>query len=202
MLPLAVWSNHAEADCSEQPVETDDDGVKNGKDSPLDLLIQSSRYPIHTEAHDDNCEPESRVVVVNVRDTTHGNKWEVVQNPTDDGIDTRVVNLVDVGLLQVGVATLPAHGVEDDDETEDAETGGTSPVDEWITEKEVFDDCHLLDTRQKWNVEVTYYHRSNHTYGDRHSGEAIARKMRQDHPACQGRVRGRCWRSSWRRSDE
>lgn len=78
--------------------------------------------------------------MVNIGDTAHGNKWEVVQHPADDGIDAGVVDLVDVGLLQVGVATLPAHGVEDDDKHEDAETGGTTPIDERVTKEEVFYD--------------------------------------------------------------
>jgi hypothetical protein len=54
------------------------------------------------------------------------------------------VNLINIGLLQVGVATLPTDGVEQDNETKDAETGGAAPVDEWVAKEKILDDCAVL----------------------------------------------------------
>lgn len=49
--------------------------------------------------------------MMDVGHTTHGDEGNVVEYPTDDGVDTGVVNLIHVGLLQVIVAALPAHGI-------------------------------------------------------------------------------------------
>lgn len=54
------------------------------------------------------------------------------------------MNLVHIGLLQVGVTALPAHGIEDHEKHEHAETGSADPVDKWVAEEEVFDDCVAL----------------------------------------------------------
>jgi len=55
------------------------------------------------------------------------------------------VDLVHVGGLEVCVAALPAHRVEEDEEGEDAEGGGAGPVDEGVAEEEVLDDWIVLD---------------------------------------------------------
>lgn len=78
--------------------------------------------------------------MVNISDTTHGHEGKVMQNPADDGVNAGVVDLVDLGLLEVGVATLPTDNVVDDDKTEDSKTGCAAPVDKWVTKKEVLDD--------------------------------------------------------------
>jgi hypothetical protein len=85
--------------------------------------------------------------MVNICDTAHGHERDVVQYPSDDGVDTGVVNLVHVGLLQVVVTTLPADGVKEDEENKDAKTSGTTPIDERVAQKEVLDDCSVLDKR-------------------------------------------------------
>jgi hypothetical protein len=143
--PLAARSNHTEADGPEEPVQPNDYGIENGKDAPLYLLVERPRHPIHTETHNDDGKPECRVVMMDVGDTAHSNEWNVVQYPSNQRVDTRVVNLVHVGLLQVGVTTLPADGVENNEENKDSKTGGANPVDEWIAKKEVLDDCGVLD---------------------------------------------------------
>jgi hypothetical protein len=82
--------------------------------------------------------------VVDVGHTAHGHEGEVVQHPADDGVDTRVVDLVNLRLLQVVVAALPADQVPGNNEAEDAKTGSAAPVDEWVTKEEVLDDCSLV----------------------------------------------------------
>jgi len=64
-----------------------------------------------------------------------------VQHPADDGVNARIVDLVNLGLLEVVVPALPADDIVDDDEAEDAETGCTAPVDKGVAQEEVLDDC-------------------------------------------------------------
>lgn len=140
MTPLATRPHHAKANRPKQPIQSNNHNIQHTKDSPLHLLIQPPCRPIQTEAHDDNGKPQRGVVMMHIRDTTHSNERDVVQEPADDGVDTRVVDLVNVGLFEVVVAALPADGVEDDEESEDAKTGCAAPVHGGVAEEEVFDD--------------------------------------------------------------
>jgi hypothetical protein len=139
--PLLARSNHAKRDGPEQPVKTNNNRVQYGKDGPADLVVQFPRRPVKTETHSQDSEPQGRVVVVNVGNTTHGHEREVVQNPANDRVKSRVVNLVNFRLLEVVVPALPADNVVDDNEAEDSETGCATPVHKRIAEKEVLDDC-------------------------------------------------------------
>jgi hypothetical protein len=114
MRPLAAGPNHSEADSPEKPVQSNGDNVQDAEDTPLHLLVQSPCCPIEAEAHYHDREPKCRVVMMDIGNTTHSQEGKIVQCPSDDGIDTGVVDLVKVGLLQVVVTTLPAHGVPDD----------------------------------------------------------------------------------------
>ncbi len=58
--------------------------------------------------------------MVHVCDTAHGDKRCVVKSPADDGVDTGVVELVDLRLREIVVTALPADQIEDDKETKDA----------------------------------------------------------------------------------
>jgi len=81
---------------------------------------------------------------MDVCDTAHGYKGEVVQEPAHNRIETRVVDVVDIDGLQVVVATLPADEVPDDHQSEDTEGCGGAPVHGRITEKEVLNDCRYV----------------------------------------------------------
>ena len=96
VFPLAAGSDHTEGDGTEEHVQADDDGVQNGEDGPLYLLTELSRGEVEAEAHDDDGEPQRGVVVVHVGDTTHGDEGCVVKGPADDGVDTSVVDLVNL----------------------------------------------------------------------------------------------------------
>jgi hypothetical protein len=63
-----------------------------------------------------------------------------VQEPPDNGVETGVVELIDVGLLEVIVAALPADEVPEDHKGEDAEGGGAAPVDGGVAEEEILYD--------------------------------------------------------------
>jgi hypothetical protein len=143
--PLAARADHAEADRPEKPVEANDDNVQDAEDTPLYLLVKAPSCPVHAEAHDDDREPESWVVMMDVGNTAHGNERNVVEYPTNDGVDTGVVDLVHIGLLEIVIAALPAHGVPKNDETEDTKTGGTAPVDKGVAKEEVLYDYGVLD---------------------------------------------------------
>jgi hypothetical protein len=113
MRPLRIWSHHTKADRPEQPKQSDNHHIQGTKDGPVDLLVQLPCAPISTEAGREDSKVQSRVVVVNVGNTTHGNERSVVQEPANDGVEPRVVDLVDVRRLEVFVATLPADKVPD-----------------------------------------------------------------------------------------
>ena len=193
--------HHTKADRPKQPKQTDNSHIQGTKDSPVDLLVQLPRTEIGTEAGRKDSKVQSRVVVVDICDTAHGDEGKVVQEPTDDGIDPGVVDLVDVGGLEVFVAALPADEVPDYHKSEDTEGSGGAPVDNGVTKEEVLDDwTGMLAFRNCMkSVWKTDCHRSSRTCGDRHEGRAIATTWRLGRPACQGLGRARCWMSSWRR---
>ena len=78
--------------------------------------------------------------MVNIGDTSHNNERQVVQEPSNNRVDTSIMDLVDIDLLQLIITALPSDKVPEDDEAEDAEGGGRAPVDDWVAEKEVLDD--------------------------------------------------------------
>lgn len=90
--------------------------------------------------------------MVDVGDTGHGDEWEVVQEPTDDWVDSGIVDMVDVVLGQLVVATLPADGVPCDDQSEESERGGAAPVDEGVAEKEILDNAVVPATHAETNI--------------------------------------------------
>lgn len=120
MLPLRAGSHHSEADGSEEPEETDDQDIQGAEENPVDVLVELSGCPVNAEAGGENGEIQGGVVVVHIRYTAHGDEGEVVQEPTNDRVETGVVDLVNVGGLQVRVAALPADEIPEDHETKDA----------------------------------------------------------------------------------
>lgn len=140
MTPLAARAHHSKADSPEQPEQTDNRDVQRTVQHPVDLLVQLARCPIHAETRSQDSKVQSWVVVVNICDTTHGDERNVVQKPADNRVQTRVVNMVNIGRLEVVVTTLPAYEIPGDVKGEDTERGRGAPVDERVTEEEVLDD--------------------------------------------------------------
>lgn len=140
MSPLTTRTHHSETDRPEQPEESNDQDIQCSEQDPVNPLVQLPCGPINTEPTRQDREIESRIVVMHISDTTHSDERNVVQEPSDNRVDTCVVDLVNVGLFKVIVAPLPAYEVPHDHEGEDAEGGGAAPVDSWVTEKEVFHD--------------------------------------------------------------
>lgn len=90
---------------------------------------------------------------MDICDSGHGDKRQVVQKPADDGVDAGVVEVVDIALGEVVVAALPAYAVPDDHQTEDGEGCGTAPVDEGVAEEEVLDDVVVPAAHAEADVE-------------------------------------------------
>jgi len=81
--------------------------------------------------------------VVHICNTSHEDEGEVVKEPPNNRINTGVVDVINVSKRQIGVATLPADEVEEDEEAEEWKRGGTCPVDKRVTKEEVFDDWRM-----------------------------------------------------------
>lgn len=77
---------------------------------------------------------------MDIGDTTHQDEWKVVQEPTDNGVDSGIMDVVHLVEAEVGVATLPADDVEAEECGKERKREGTNPVDEGVSEEEVFDN--------------------------------------------------------------
>lgn len=91
--------------------------------------------------------------MVNVGDTGHDDEGEVVKEPASYGVQSRVVDLVNLLRVQVVVPALPADQVPDDDKREDAQAGGRAPVDQGVAEEEVLDNVVVPTTHAQTDVE-------------------------------------------------
>lgn len=140
VLELLVASLHAKTDWAKQDVKTNDHSVEYAVQAPLELGGQFPSREIQAEASDEYREPEGRIVVVDVGNASHGDEWIVVQEPADDGIDTGIVELINLPFLQIREATLPADEVPGEHGNEDTEGRSGAPVDKWVSEEEVLRD--------------------------------------------------------------
>lgn len=78
--------------------------------------------------------------MVDVGDTSHRNKRNVMQHPADNRVDTCIMDMIDTSLVEVVISTLPSDKVEDDHSNEGSEGGSRAPVHHWIAKEEVFDN--------------------------------------------------------------
>lgn len=58
--------------------------------------------------------------MVDVGDTSHDNKWQVVQEPSNDRVETSIVNVVNLRLAELLETPLPADDVPSYGQAEDA----------------------------------------------------------------------------------
>lgn len=151
--PLSVGSFHTEGDSSEHPEQSNDNSVEDGVDSVLHSARETARNPVSAESEAENSEVKSGVVVVDIGDTTHGHEGCVMQNPADNGVDTGVVDLVNILLGQLGVTALPANQVVGDKKAESGDRSSTGPVDEGVTEEEVLDNVVVPAAHAETNIE-------------------------------------------------
>lgn len=78
--------------------------------------------------------------MVDVGDTAHGDEGNIVQDPPDHRIDTGVMDLVDFGRFKVVIPSLPTDQVPGNEETKDTQRSGASPINDRVTQEEIFDD--------------------------------------------------------------
>lgn len=50
--------------------------------------------------------------MVDISNSSHKDEWEVVQEPANSGVDTSVVDMVNLVECEIGVAALPANDIE------------------------------------------------------------------------------------------
>jgi hypothetical protein len=140
VLVLLVVASHTPANRDEVNVKADNDGVENAIHNGLDGLVAVASEPVNKEAKVENGEVESRVVVMHVSNTSHNNKRKVVKKPAGQGVQCRVVNVVNLVLAEIVDTSLPSKDVPDNDQAGDSKRSGRTPVDERVTEEEVLDD--------------------------------------------------------------
>src|SRR2546421_12504042 len=75
---------------------------------------------------------------MNVGNSSHGDKGDIMQEPADHGIEAGVVDVINVVLLELSVTALPANGIPNNHEAKDDKRSGRCPIDERISKKEGF----------------------------------------------------------------
>ena len=90
---------------------------------------------------------------MHIRDTGHCDKREVVKKPTCHWIQTGVVDVVDFAPGELLVASLPSDQVPANEEAKQTKTGGATPVDDGVTEKEILNDVIVPATHPKADVQ-------------------------------------------------
>lgn len=111
---VLVGSGHTPTDGHEVNVQADGDAVENTVADSLDNLMTVAQGPVSQEAGCQNGEVQSRVVVVDICDTGHHDEWQVVQEPTNNRVQSSVVDMIDLGLAEFLEATLPSDEVPGD----------------------------------------------------------------------------------------
>mgnify|MGYP005989195533 CR=1 FL=1 len=118
----------------------------------MQSLVAVSHEPVNKETESQDSKVQGGIVVVDVGDTGHDDERQVVQEPSNNGVDTRVVHLVEFLLVEVLEATLPAQDVPNNSQTDESQSHGASPVDEGVSEQEVLDNVVIPAAHTKTNV--------------------------------------------------
>ncbi len=114
VLKLLVASNHTPRNRHKQDVQSNDHGIENTIDNDLHSLAAVSEHPVGAETVSKDGKVQGWVIVMDIGDSGHDDERKVVQEPSDDWVDTGVMNLVNLRLLELVVATLPAKQVPED----------------------------------------------------------------------------------------
>ena len=152
VLVLLVRTHHSPADGHEEGVKPDNRRIKDTIANALGKLAPGSEEPVGKEAEREDGKVESRVVVMDVGDTAHDDEGQIVEEPSDDRVDSGVVDLVNAVLVELVVTTLPAESVPDNEKAKDAETGSGAPVDERVAKQEILDGLVVPAAHSQANV--------------------------------------------------
>lgn len=148
-----MGAGHTPANRDEPDVKPDDNGIHGAVDGALDDLVTLLHEPINQEAKCQDGKIQCRVVVVHVGDTRHNNKGEIVKEPASHGVKSRVVNLVNIVLVEFFETTLPSQDVPNNDEANNTERYSRAPVDKGVTEEEILDDVVVPTTHSETNMQ-------------------------------------------------
>lgn len=108
---------------------------------------------VKSEPEHQNCEIQRWVVVVYVGDTRHRDERNVVQKPTNNRVETCIVNMVDPLLVKIIITALPPDEVEYYHRNEDTEGCGGTPIHYWVTKEEVLYDLVVPTAHAETDVE-------------------------------------------------
>jgi hypothetical protein len=148
-----VWSGHSPANRHEENVKTNSYSVQNTVKSILDTFNLVFQHPVGKKAHVQDGKVESRIIVVNIGDTSHGDEWQIVKEPTNDWIYGGIMNLIDIGLLELVVTTLPSYKIPHNEKSNESQACSRAPIDERVAKEEVLDNGIIPSTHAKTNME-------------------------------------------------
>lgn len=149
---VQVWANHSPTNGHEVDVKTNRSTIEDTIDGVLNGLDLVPQRPVHDEAEGQDGKVESWVVVMDVGDTCHGDKRQVVKEPSENWIERSVVDLVDINLLELVIAALPSNEVPKNHQCHNAERGSGHPVDQGVAKEEVFDDRVIPAAHTETNI--------------------------------------------------
>ena len=91
--------------------------------------------------------------MVDVGNSSHGYKRQIVQHPPQHRINPPIVYLINLPLLELVIPALPANEVPSDQSSESEQARGAAPVDQRVAEEEVFDDVVVPAAHAEADVE-------------------------------------------------
>jgi hypothetical protein len=150
---VLVGSCHTPADWHKEDVQANDDRVQKSVADILNGLVLVAHSPVNEETETENGKVERWVVVVYVSDTSHDNKWQIVEEPSENRVQASVVDLINVGLRELPEASLPSENIPDSNKTHSTQRQGRSPVGEGVAKEEVLDNLVIPATHAQTNVQ-------------------------------------------------
>lgn len=90
--------------------------------------------------------------MMNIRHSSHNNERQIMQNPSNDWVQARIMDMVDICLGKLIVTSLPAHEIPNYQEPKDAKAKCTSPVNEWVAKEIVFNSIVIPRAHPEPNI--------------------------------------------------
>lgn len=153
MCPLLTGTLNAKHNYPEVNKQASDDQVQEDIDERDGFGVEFLGKPVNAESKSQDGIIESWIIVVNICHTCHDNKWKIVENPANNRIQPGIMDMVNVGLAEVFIASLPADKVPKDQDTKHAQAGSAAPVNRRVSEEVVFNNAVVPGTHAKANLE-------------------------------------------------
>jgi len=143
---------HTKHDRAEIHKQADCRSIECAVYSPSDGLAHLLCEPVHAEHHGQNSKEQRWVVMVHIRDTSHQDEREVVEEPADYRVDTAVHDVFHIFPLKLIVPPLPSHSIPGHDQGNNTNGRGRAPINKRVTEEEVFRDVVIPATHTQADV--------------------------------------------------